>query len=69
MARNNDNLLGQGGGRGVSRSTAKGGRGGPSGPSADAQRRKEDLLRKIKERTRADEPGEVKNAEGSGAAE
>ncbi|WP_306369420.1 DUF6243 family protein [Nocardiopsis sp. CC223A] len=55
MARNNDNLLGLGGGRGVSRSAAKGGRGGPSGPSADAQRRKEDLLRKIKERNRSDD--------------
>ncbi|MFL1378363.1 MULTISPECIES: DUF6243 family protein [unclassified Nocardiopsis] len=59
MARNNDNLLGLGGGRGVSRSAAKGNKGGPSGPSADAQRRKEDLLRKIKERNQAG------NAEGS----
>lgn len=66
MARNNDNLLGLGGGRGVSRSSAKAGRGGPSGPSADAQRRKEDLLRKIKERTQGEGSAD---AEGSGAAD
>lgn len=60
MARNNDNLLGLGGGRGVSRSAAKGKKGGPSGPSADAQRRKEDLLRKIKERNQGDSADESK---------
>ncbi|CAL9484153.1 hypothetical protein SUDANB121_03116 [Nocardiopsis dassonvillei] len=65
MARNNDNLLGLGGGRGVSRSSAKGAKGGPSGPSDDARRRKEDLLRKIKERTQAERP---EGSEDSGAA-
>lgn len=66
MARNNDNLLGLGGGRGISRSTAKGGKGGPSGPSADAQRRKEDLLRKIKERNQAGAPDGSQDSGESG---
>ncbi|MDE3723473.1 MULTISPECIES: DUF6243 family protein [Nocardiopsis] len=55
MSRNNDNLLGLGGGRGVSRSNAKGAKSGPTGPSDDARRRKEDLLRKIKERNQGDD--------------
>ncbi|WP_159942637.1 MULTISPECIES: DUF6243 family protein [unclassified Nocardiopsis] len=52
MARNSDNLLGMGGQRTtVSRSALRGGKGGmKGGPSADAVQRKQDLLRKLRER-------------------
>lgn len=54
MAKNNDNLLGVGGGRtNVSRSTLRGGgSGGPGGPSADAREHKRELLRKFQEKSK-----------------
>ncbi|MBB6121684.1 DUF6243 family protein [Nocardiopsis algeriensis] len=60
MARNSDNLLGLGGQRGTfSRSALRGGKGSvPGGPSADARQSKQELLRKIKEKSQAQEAGE-----------
>ncbi|OLT28697.1 hypothetical protein BJF83_14475 [Nocardiopsis sp. CNR-923] len=52
MARNGDNLLGLGGQRNtVSRGALRGGKkGGPTGPSAQAQDHRSELLRKLKEK-------------------
>ncbi|WP_017570302.1 DUF6243 family protein [Nocardiopsis halotolerans] len=53
MARNGNNLLGVGGQRTtVSRSTLRGGKaGGKGGPSADAVEHKQELLRKLREKS------------------
>lgn len=53
MAKNSNNLLGMGGQRAtVSRSTIRGGNAGTKGgPSDDARERKQELLRKLREKT------------------
>lgn len=63
MSKNSDNLLGMGGQRAtVSRSAIRGGQGGTKGgPSDDARERKQDLLRKLREKHSAEE---TKDTEG-----
>ena len=58
MARNSDNLLGMGGQRTtVSRSALRGGNGGnKGGPSEAARERKQELLRRLREKHSAQEP-------------
>ncbi|WP_049574782.1 DUF6243 family protein [Nocardiopsis sp. SBT366] len=61
MAKNSDNLLGMGGQRTtVSRSTLRGGKGGTKGGPSDAAReRKQDLLRRLREKHTAPETGDT----------
>lgn len=66
MARNSDNLLGMGGQRNtVSRTELRGTSGGTKGgPSADARERKQELLRKLREKNSSAEPGQGEDAKG-----
>ncbi len=63
MSKNSDNLLGMGGQRTtVSRSAMRGGQGGTKGgPSDDARERKQELLRKLREKHSTQE---TKDTEG-----
>ncbi|QUX29224.1 hypothetical protein KGD83_01065 [Nocardiopsis akebiae] len=67
MGRNSDNLLGMGGQRNtVSRSALRGGKGGGrGGPSDDAVERKQELLRKLREKQGKDANAEHEETEGA----
>lgn len=61
MAKNSDNLLGMGGQRNtVSRTTMRGGKSeGKGGPGDDARERKQELLRRFREKNSAQEGKDV----------
>ncbi|MFC9086186.1 DUF6243 family protein [Nocardiopsis dassonvillei] len=67
MGRNSDNLLGMGGQRNtVSRSALRGGKGGGrGGPSDDAVERKQELLRKLREKQGKDADAASEKTEGA----
>ncbi|PDP87686.1 hypothetical protein CQJ94_11080 [Glycomyces fuscus] len=67
MGRNSDNLLGMGGQRNtVSRSALRGGKGGGKvGPSDDAVERKQELLRKLREKQGRDKNPSPDTSEGA----
>jgi hypothetical protein len=66
VARNSDNLLGMGGQRNtVSRSTLRATNGGTQGgPSDEARERKQELLRKLREKTKSAESGQGEDGKG-----
>jgi hypothetical protein len=67
VGRNSDNLLGMGGQRNtVSRSALRGGKGGGrGGPSDDAVERKQELLRKLREKQGKDADAASEKTEGA----